>query len=113
MSTTMIVIMLIFGAWWFSVLLVFIASELEVPRETWNTFFIDNGRWNWAVLSPEERTFIVITMWIVSPILYPAMLGFALGIMFWRALKGFKQIIFRIRSRHFDKLRDKITTEVK
>jgi len=94
---------------WFGVGAVLCMSEGRAAGDTWNLFFMESKRWQWDILSTEERVFLSIGMWVLAPILYPVLLLGVMGSFLLDGMRGFKKIIFRFRSRAFDELNEKLS----
>lgn len=88
--------------------MVFLLTLGEAIKGTWDLYFPTNKRWGWKELSTEERAFIAITMWAISPILYPIIILCVIASFLMSVLQGGLKLIFRFRSRHFDELAEKI-----
>ena len=109
MTAITIAALIVGVVFWFGGGLFFIASEGRATRDTWNLFFMESKRWQWDILSTEERVFLSTGMWILAPILYPVLLLGAMGSFLLDGMRGFKKIIFRFRSRAFDELSEKLS----
>ena len=91
--------------------IVFLSTDGGAVKSTWDLFFENSKRWSWAYISSEERTFIAFFAWMTAPILWPSILLIALCSFLLESVRGFRKVLFRFRSRHFDELKDKIIVE--